>query len=325
MDVKTAFLNGALKEEVFVSQPDGFVDPNFSNHVYCLKKALYELKQAPRAWYDKLSSFLIEHHFIKGIVDLTLFTKRHGNDILLVQVYVDDIIFGLTNPDFSNRFAKLMKNNFEMSMMGEMKFFFGLQIHQSLRGIFISQSQYTLEILKKHGMDGCDSISTSMATARIDADLQGTPTDPTKYHSMIRELMYLTTSRPDIVFSTFVCARYQARPTIKHLKESFRMQLLDYGFRYTKIPMYCNSKNAIAILFNPVQHSRTKHINIRYHFIKEHVEQGTIELYFVGTKYQLADLFTKALFKERFEYLVHMIGMRCMTPTELDRLAKLSS
>ncbi|GJV10774.1 retrovirus-related pol polyprotein from transposon TNT 1-94 [Tanacetum coccineum] len=224
MDVKTAFLNGALKEEVFVSQPDGFVDPDFSNHVYCLKKALYELKQAPRAWYDKLSSFLIEHHFIKGIVDLALFTKRHGDDILLVQVYVYDIIFGLTNPDFSNRFAKLMKNIFEMSMIGEMKFFLGLQIHQSLRGIFISQSQYTLEILKKHGMDGCDSISTSMATARIDADLQGTPTNPTKYRSMIRGLMYLTTSRPDIVFSTFVCARYQARPTIKHLKEMQTMQ-----------------------------------------------------------------------------------------------------
>ncbi|GKC66267.1 putative ribonuclease H-like domain-containing protein [Tanacetum coccineum] len=135
MDVKTAFLNGPLKEEVYVSQPDGFVDPDFPDHVYRLKKALYGLKQAPRAWYDKLSSFLIEHHFTKGIVDPTLFTRRHGGDILLVQVYVDDIIFGSTNLDFSKRFANLMKNNFEMSMMGELKFFLRLQV----RGIFISQ------------------------------------------------------------------------------------------------------------------------------------------------------------------------------------------
>ncbi|GKD83467.1 retrovirus-related pol polyprotein from transposon TNT 1-94 [Tanacetum coccineum] len=195
MDVKTAFLNGPLKEEDFVSRPDVFVDPDFSNHVDRLRKALYGLKQAPKVWYDKLSSFLIDHHFTKRIVDSNLFTRRLGDDILLVQVYVDDIIFVLP----------------------------GLQIHQSPRGIFISQSQYTLEILKKHSMDGYDSISTLMATARIDADLQGTLTDPMKYHSMIGGLMYLTASRPDITFATFLCACYQARPTVKHLKEVKRI------------------------------------------------------------------------------------------------------
>ncbi|GKC88080.1 retrovirus-related pol polyprotein from transposon TNT 1-94, partial [Tanacetum coccineum] len=146
MDVKTAFLNGPLKEEVFVRS-----------------------QTTPRAWYDKLSSFLIEHHFTKGIVDPTLFTQRHEDDILLVQIYVDDIIFGSTNPVLSNRFATLMKDNFEMSMMGEMKFFLGLQVYQSPRGIFINQSQYTMELLKKHGMEKCDA--TPMATSRIDADL----------------------------------------------------------------------------------------------------------------------------------------------------------
>ncbi|GJZ83195.1 retrovirus-related pol polyprotein from transposon TNT 1-94 [Tanacetum coccineum] len=411
MDVKTAFLNGPLKEEVYVSQPEGFIDSEFPNHVYRLKKALYGLKQAPRAWYDKLSSFLIEHGFNKGIIDPTLFTRRHGGDILLVQVYVDDIIFGSTNPDFSKRFANLMKNNFEMSMMGELKFFLGLQVHQSPRGIFISQSQYAIELLKKHGLDECVSMSTPMATERLDADLQGTPTDQTTYRRMIGGLMYLTASRPDIAFATFVCARYQARPTVKHLKEVkrifrylrqsynmglwypkdsgfeliaysdadhagckddckstsggvqflggklvswsskkqdctamstaeaeyvslsaccaqviwMRTQLLDYGFKYNRIPMYCDSKSAIAISCNPVQHSKTKHIDIRYHFIKEHVERGTVEIYFVGTEYQLADLFTKALPKERFEYLVHRIGMRCMTPTQLESLTKSSS
>ena len=140
MDVKTAFLNGQLKETVYVSQPDGFVDPKFLNHVYKLNKALYGLKQAPRAWYDKLSSFLIANNFTKGSVDPTLFIQYHGAHILIVQIYVDDIIFGSTHKKFSIAFAKLMKKNFEMSMMGELTFFLGLQVHQLPHGIFLSQS-----------------------------------------------------------------------------------------------------------------------------------------------------------------------------------------
>ncbi|GJZ72193.1 retrovirus-related pol polyprotein from transposon TNT 1-94 [Tanacetum coccineum] len=165
MDVKTAFLNGPLKEEVYVSQPEGFIDPEFPNHVYRLKKALYSLKQAPCAWYDKLSSFLIEHGFTKGIIDPTMFTRRHGGDILHVQ---------------------------------------------------------------KHGLDECVSMSTPIEIERLDADLQGTPTDQTTYRRMIGGLMYLTASRPDIAFTTFVCVRYQARPTVKHLKEVKRI------FRYLR-------------------------------------------------------------------------------------------
>ncbi|GKA69980.1 retrovirus-related pol polyprotein from transposon TNT 1-94 [Tanacetum coccineum] len=212
MDVKMTFLNGPLKEEVFIHQPDAFVDPDFSNHVYRLKKALYGLKQAPRAWYDKLSSFLIEHQFTKGIVDSTLFTRRHEDDILLVQIF-DDIIFGSTKPIYSKRFAKLMKDNFEMSMIGEMKFFLGLQVHQSSR--------------------------TLMATTKLDADLQGTPVDQTKYRSMIGELMYLTARRPDITIETFVYARYQSRPTKKHLKEVKRIfryhrHIINMGLWYSK-------------------------------------------------------------------------------------------
>ncbi|GJT06475.1 retrovirus-related pol polyprotein from transposon TNT 1-94 [Tanacetum coccineum] len=168
MDIKTSFLNGPLKEEVYVSQPDGFVDPDFLDHVYRLKKALY------------------------GIVDPNLFTRHHKGDILLIQVYVDDIIFGSTNLDFSKRFANLMKSNFEMSMTGELKFFLRLQVHQLPSGIFISHSQYAVELLKKHGLDECVSMSTNMATEKLDADLHGTPTDQTTYRRMIRGLMYLT-------------------------------------------------------------------------------------------------------------------------------------
>ncbi|GJR98862.1 retrovirus-related pol polyprotein from transposon TNT 1-94 [Tanacetum coccineum] len=132
-----------------------------------------------------------------------------------------------------------MKDNFEMSMIGEMKFFLRLQVHQSPRGIFICQSQYTMDILKKHGMEKCDTVSTPMATTKLDADLQGTPVDQTKYRSMIGGLMYLTTSRPDIAFATFLCARYQAHPTEKHLKEVKRIfrylrQTINMGLWYSK-------------------------------------------------------------------------------------------
>nr|GEY29007.1 retrovirus-related Pol polyprotein from transposon TNT 1-94 [Tanacetum cinerariifolium] len=200
MDVKTAFLNGPLKEEVYVAQPDGFIDPDYPEKVYRLRKALYGLKQAPRAWYDELSKFLTSKGFTKGTIDLTLFTIRYGEDILLVQIYVDDIIFGSTNPKYSKRFEKLMRSRFEMSLMGEIKIFLGVQIQQSPRGIFINQAKYALEILHKHGIEKRQSIGTPMATKpKLDTDLSGNPVDLTDYRSKIGSLMYLTSSRPDIV------------------------------------------------------------------------------------------------------------------------------
>ncbi|GJT90287.1 retrovirus-related pol polyprotein from transposon TNT 1-94 [Tanacetum coccineum] len=228
MDVKTAFLYGPLKEEVYVNQLDGFVDPYHPHQVYLLKKALYGLKQALRVWYDELSNFLVSKGFSKGSIDPTLFITKHGEDILLVQIYVDDIIFGSTNPKLSKRFEKLMHSKFDMSMMGELKFFLGIQIHQSPRGIFINQAKYPQEILKKHGMTSCDSIGTPMATKHLDADLSVTPVDQTKYRSMVGALMYLTASRLDIVHATCYCARYQAKPTEKHLTAVKRI------FRYLK-------------------------------------------------------------------------------------------
>ncbi|GJW84518.1 retrovirus-related pol polyprotein from transposon TNT 1-94 [Tanacetum coccineum] len=229
----------ALKEEVYVNQPDGFIDPYHPDQVYHLKKALYGLKQAPRTWYEELSNFLVSKGFSKGSIDPTLFITKYGEDILLVQIYVDDIIFGSTNLKLSQRFEKLMHNKFEMSMMGELKFFLGIQIHQSPRGTFINQAKYAQEILTKHGMTSCDSIGTPMATKHLDADLSGTPVDQTKYHSMVGALMYLTTSRPDIVHATCYCARYQARPTEKHLtmvKRIFRYlkNIINMGLSYPK-------------------------------------------------------------------------------------------
>ncbi|GKB52598.1 retrovirus-related pol polyprotein from transposon TNT 1-94 [Tanacetum coccineum] len=270
-----------LKEEVYVSQPEGFVNQDHPNHVFRLKKALYGLKQAPHAWYNLLFKFLLSHKFVKGVVDPTLFTRKEGNDLIL---------------------------------------------------------------------------------SKLDEDPNGTLVDPTRYRGMVRSLMYLTTSRPDLVFVVCMCARYQAKPTEKqltavkrvfwYLKGTINMGIWyprDTGFNLIAftdadhagcqdsrkstlcsaqflgeklIPLYSDSQSAIALSCNTMQHSRTKHIAVRYHFIKEQVENGVVELYFVKTDYQLADIFNKALARERFEFLIKRLSMQSITPEELKHLAE---
>nr|GEX03501.1 retrovirus-related Pol polyprotein from transposon TNT 1-94 [Tanacetum cinerariifolium] len=245
-----------LKEEVYVNHPDGFVDPYHPDQVYRLKKALYGLKQALKAWYNELSNFMVSKGFFKGFVDPTLFITKHEKDILLEQIYVDDIIFGSTNPKLLKRYEKLMHIKFKMSMMGELKFL-EIQIYQSSRGIFINQAKYAQEILKKHGMTSCESIGTQMATKHLDVDLSGTPVDQTKYHSMVRALMYLTASRPYIVHATCYCALYQVKPTKKHLttvKRIFRnlKDTINMGLCEDGNPARANVKQALrSILSGP--------------------------------------------------------------------------
>ncbi|GJV85897.1 retrovirus-related pol polyprotein from transposon TNT 1-94 [Tanacetum coccineum] len=335
--------DGILREEVYVSQPDRFVDQDNPNHVYKLKKALYGLKQAPRAWYDLLSKFLLSQEFSKGTMDPTLFIRRQDKDILL-----------------------------------------------------------------KYGMESSDPVDTPMVEkSKLDEDTQEKAVDPTHYREMIGTLMYLIASRPDLTFVVCMCARYQAKPTEKHLhavKRIFkylrgtvnrrlwypkvssialtayadadhtgcqdtrrstsgcmqllgdrlvswsskrqksdaissteaeyismsgccaqilwmRSQLTDYGLGFNKIPMFYDNKSAIALCCNNVQHSRSKHINIIFHFIKEQVENGVVELYFVNMEYQLADIFTKAICRERIEFLINKLGMRSFTPETLKQLA----
>nr|GEX84678.1 retrovirus-related Pol polyprotein from transposon TNT 1-94 [Tanacetum cinerariifolium] len=199
MDVKIAFLNGKLNEVVYVSQPEGFVDPKHPTHVYQLMKALYGLKQAPR---------------------------KH---IILVQICVDDIIFTSTDPNSCQQFTHEMSLTFQMSMMGQMSFFLGLQVSQNPRGIFINQSKYALEILKKYDFDSSTPIDTLMAERpKLDEDKGGKLIDPTRYRGMVGSFMYLSASRPDIVFVVCMCARYQAKPTDRHLQAIKRI------FRYLK-------------------------------------------------------------------------------------------
>ncbi|GKA76629.1 putative ribonuclease H-like domain-containing protein [Tanacetum coccineum] len=229
MDVKSTFLYEKIEEEVYVCQPPGFEDPNFPDRVYKVEKARYGLHQAPRAWYETLSTYLLDNGFQRGKIDKILFIKRHKGDILLVQVYVDDIIFGSTKNELCNAFEKLMHEKFQMSFMGELTFFLGLQVQQKKNGIFISQDKYVVEILKKFGFTKVKTASTPIETQKpLLKDENGEEIDVHIYRSMIGSLMYLTSSRPDIMFVVCICARYQVNPKVSHLHVVKRI------FRYLK-------------------------------------------------------------------------------------------
>ncbi|GJY67403.1 putative ribonuclease H-like domain-containing protein [Tanacetum coccineum] len=202
MDVKSAFLYGTIEEEVYVCQPPGFMDPTFLDKVYKVEKALYGLHQAPRAWYETLSTYLLENGFHRGQIDKTLFIKRLKGDILLVQVYVDDIIFGSTKNSLCDDFEQIMHSRFQISSMGELTFFLGLQVKQKENGIFISQDKYVGEILKKYDLLSIRSASTPMETRKpLTKDEDGEDVNVHLYRLMIGSLMYLTSSRPDIIAS----------------------------------------------------------------------------------------------------------------------------
>jgi hypothetical protein len=200
MDVKSAFLIGPIKEEVYVEQPPGFEDSEYPNHVYKLSKALYGLKQAPRAWYECLRDFLVTNGFKVGKADPTLFSKTIAKDSFICQIYVDDIIFGSTNKSSCEEFSRIMIHKFEMSMMGELKYFLGFQIKQLQEGTFIRQTKYIKDILKKFGMNNAKPIKTPMGTnGHLDLDTGGKSVDQKVYRSMIGSLLYLCASQPDIV------------------------------------------------------------------------------------------------------------------------------
>ncbi|GJT39060.1 retrovirus-related pol polyprotein from transposon TNT 1-94 [Tanacetum coccineum] len=396
MDVKSAFLNGFINEEVYVAQPPGFIDFEKPDHVYKLKKALYGLKQAPKAWYDRLKAFLIKHEYKMGMVDNTLFTKKKSSNLIIVQIYVDDIIFGSTCQDMCDEFAKIMHDEFEMSMMGELNFFLGLQIKQMEDGIFFNQSKYIKEMLKKFGLEDSKPMKTPMSSdTKLTKDEECESVDSTKYRGMIGSLLYLTASRPDIMFSVCLCARFQEAPKTSHLeavKRIFRyikgtthlglwypkgtgietvvyadsdhagdyvdrkstsgictfvgccltswfskkqtalaistteaeyvsagkacqqalwmkQALIDYDVRLDDVPIMCDNKGAIDLSKNPVQHSRTKHIEIRHHFLRDNVQKGHISIEKVPSVDNIADILTKPLKRESFNYLRLGLGM----------------
>ncbi|GJX24412.1 putative ribonuclease H-like domain-containing protein [Tanacetum coccineum] len=396
MDVKSAFLYGKIDEEVYVSQPPGFQDPKSPQKVYKVVKALYGLHQAPRAWYATLSTFLLKNGYRRGTIDKTLFLKKDKHDIILVQVYVDDIIFGSTKKSWCDEFEALMKSRFQMSSMGELTFFLGLQVKQKPDGIFISQDKYVAEILKKFDFASVKTASTPIETQKpLVKDEEASDVDVHLYRSMIGSLMYVTASRPDIMFAVCACSRFQVTPKTSHMsavKRIFRYlkgkpklglwypressfdlesysdsdyaganldrksttggcqflgrrlitwqckkqtivatstteaeyvaaasccgqvlwiqnQMLDYGFNFMNTKIYIDNESTICIVKNPVYHSKTKHIAIRHHFIRDAYEKKLIQVLKIHTNDNVADLLTKAFDVSRFQFLVVSIGM----------------
>ncbi|GJR59162.1 putative ribonuclease H-like domain-containing protein [Tanacetum coccineum] len=403
MDVKSAFLYGTIDEEVYVSQPPGFVDPDHPKKVYKVVKALYGLHQAPRAWYATLSTFLEKHGYKRGTIDKTLFIKRDKKDIMLVQVYVDDIIFGSTKKSWCDEFEALMKSRFQMSSMGERTFFLRLQVKQNKAGIFISQDKYIVEILKKFDLVNVKTAITPMETkVALTKDEEAVDVDVHLYRSMIGSLMYLTASRPDIMYVVCVCSCFQVTPKTSHLNAVKRIfkylkgkphlglwyprespfdleafsdsdyggsnldrksttggcqflgqrliswqckkqtivatstteaeyvaaanccgqvlwvqnQLLDYGFNFMNTKIHIDNKSTICIVKNLVYHSKTKHIEIRHHFIRDCYEKKLISVEKIHTDLNVADLLTKPFDGPRFNYLVSnsLAGCNCLKP-----------
>jgi hypothetical protein len=372
---------------VYVEQPPSFEDDRYPDYVFKLCKALYGLKQAPRAWYECLRDFLIANAFKVGKVDPTLFTKTCDGDLFVCQIYVDDIIFGSTNQKSCEEFSRVMTQKFEMSMMGELNYFLGFQVKQLKDGTFISQTKYTQDLLKRFGMKDAKPMKTPMRTdGHVDLNKGGKFVDQKAYRSMIGSLLYLCASRPDIMLSVCMCARFQSDPRECHLvavkrilrylvatpcfgiwypkgstfdligysdsdyagckvdrkstsgtcqffgrslvswsskKQTsvalstaeaeyvaagqccaqllwMRQTLRDFGYNQSKVPLLCDNESAIRMADNPVEHSRTKHKDIRHHFLRDHQQKGDIEVFHVSSENQLADIFAKPLDEQTF-------------------------
>jgi hypothetical protein len=197
--VKCAFLNGVIQEEVYARQSPGFENPRYPDRVYKLSKVLYGLKQAPQTWYGRLKTFLLDHGYVMRSVDTTLFTLKHGNDFLLVQIYMDDIIFGVSSHVLLSSFEEMMENEFQMSMMEELTFFLGIQVKQTKQGTFVHQAKDIKDLMKKFNMAELMHVSTLMSMATtLDPNENGEAVDQREYRSMIDSLLYLTMTRPDI-------------------------------------------------------------------------------------------------------------------------------
>ncbi|GKC07721.1 retrovirus-related pol polyprotein from transposon TNT 1-94 [Tanacetum coccineum] len=341
MDVKTAFLNRILHEEVYVSQPDGFVDQDNPNHVYKLKKALCGLKQAPHAWYDLLLKFLLSQKFSKETVDPTLFIRRQES----LKKYgmescdpVDTPMVEKSKMDEDIQ-GKAVDPTHYRGMIDTLMYLTASRL--DLTFVVCMCARYQAKPTKNH----------LHAVKRIFKYLQGTvnrglwyPKDYsialTAYadadHAGCQDTRRSTSGNMQLLGDRLVSwsSKRQKSAAISSMEAEYialsgcctqvlwtRSQITDYGLGFNKIPMYCDNKSAIALCCNHVQHSRSKHIDIRFHFIKEQVENGVVELYFVNTKYQLADIFTKSLCKERIKFLINKLGMRSFTLETLKQLA----
>ncbi|KAJ4820740.1 polyprotein [Rhynchospora pubera] len=397
-DVKSAFLNGELMEEVYVDQPEGFEVKGKENWVYRLSKALYGLKQAPRAWYSKIDAYFQKLGFERSKNEPNLYIKRKGEEgLVAVCLYVDDMIYFGTNDAMVREFKEQMMAVFEMTDLGKMHYFLGLEVEQEEGRIFISQRKYATDLVAKFGLKGCNFVQTPMNTNEKLTLVDGTgPTDATRFRSLIGGLMYLTHTRPDITHAVSIVARYMQNPTKQHMGAAKRILryiagTTSYGLWYNAVDgscltgysdsdwagdiddrksttgqiffygtsiitwsskkqttvalstteaeysavtsaacqgvwlrrlleelsckekgatiLYCDNQSTIAIGNNPVHHNRTKHIDTRFHFIRDLIEHGVFELQYISTNQQIADALTKPLTREKFNWCRNMMNV----------------
>ncbi|GJY05678.1 putative ribonuclease H-like domain-containing protein, partial [Tanacetum coccineum] len=267
----------------------------------------------------------------RGSIDKTLFIKKDKGDILLVQVYVDDIIFGSTKKSLCDEFEGLMHKRFRMSSMGELTFFLGLQVQQKEDGIFISQDKYVAEILKKFDFVTVKTASTPMEPNKtLIKDEEAKNVDVHLYRSMIGSLMYLTASRPDITFAVCACASDYAGASLDRKSTIgaeyvaaanwcgqvlwIQNQMLDYGFNFMNTKINIDNESTVCIVKNLVFHSKTKHIEIRHHFIRDSYEKKLIQVIKIHTDHNVADLLTKAFDVMEANYVnmqSRMVGRTC--------------
>ncbi|KAK0587736.1 hypothetical protein LWI29_027914 [Acer saccharum] len=398
MDVKSAFLNGYLEEEVYVEQPPGYVNNREEHKVYRLRKALYGLKQAPRAWYSRIDSFFLKNGFKRCPYEHTLYTKEAENgNFLIACLYVDDLIFTGNSVIMGNDFKRSMMNEFEMTDMGLLHYFLGIEVKQTNEGIVISQQKYAKDLLKKFKMDKAVPCSTPMeANLKLRIDDESEEVDATLYRSLVGSLMYLTATRPDLMFSISMLSRFMTSPKKSHWEAGKRILryvvgTIDHGIHYKKFQesiligysdsdwggdadnhkstsgyvfnvgsgavswsskkqpvvalstteaefialcvagcqtlwlrwmlkelkcsqeegtvLYCDNNSAIALSKNPVFHGRSKHIRIKYHYIRDLVKDGEVVVKHCKTQHQIADIFTKALKTETFVKLKEKLGV----------------
>lgn len=392
LDVKSAFLHRELTEDVYVEQPRGYEVKNKEHKVYKLNKALYGLKQAPRAWFSRIESYFLKEGFEKSDSEQTLFTKvsKQGKH-LIISLYVDDLIYTGDDEVMLCEFKNSMMNEFDMSDLGKMRYFLGIEVMQLEGGIFISQKKYVMEVLRRFGMEHCNSVQNPIVPGfKIDKDENGTEVDSPFYKQLVGSMMYLTTTRPDIMYAVNLISRYMSKPTVLHLSAAKRVLrylqgTADFGILYKKegnkeligftdsdyagsvedrkstsgyvfilsstavawssrkqpivalstteaefvaaaactcqavwmkrvlkklgyegnesTIIFCDNSSAIKLSKNHVMHGRSKHIDVRFHFLRDLVNEGVVQLKFCGTQKQVADILTKPLKLESFQEL----------------------
>lgn len=398
LDVKSAFLQGELTEEVYVEQPKGYELEDAESKVYKLRKALYGLKQAPRAWFSRIDAYFQEMGFEKDASEQTLFTKvNKQGSYLIISLYVDDLIYTGNDEVMMKEFKESMMKEFEMSDMGKMKYFLGIEVMQFDGGIFVSQKKYVKEVLKRFGMSESNAVLNPIVPGfKIHRDDDGVKVDGSLFKQLVGSMIYLTATRPDVMYTVSLVSRYMSEPTELHLTAAKRILrylqgTIGYGILYQKggnqelvgytdsdyagsvedrkstsgyafilsdaavawssrkqpivtlstteaefvaaaatacqlvwmkrilarigyegsssPVIFCDNSSTIKLSKNPVMHGKSKHIDVRFHFLRNLVNEGAMQLKFCSTQDQTADIFTKPLKLEKFQELRGKLGV----------------